>query len=242
MAQIQGGHMVSEPVASTRQPGTFMNVGSVLAIASMTLFVAGFIFIAFYASATGGSHLRYLGVGWLTACAAFAAGCLVGLVLGIPRFVSSGGLRQNVQAQVLPGITTTTSRGKANGTGGGAVPTGTEAQSATLEPAGQPKTNTDSPSSDFSPSTNLAEISDWLTKLLLGAGLVELTRLGKPLAGLVDSVARGLQGVSSTAAISGPAVVIAAAILITYLVLGFLDGYVITTLWYGRRLARYGGA
>jgi hypothetical protein len=234
--------MVSKPLASKRQFGTSMNVGTVLAIASMTLFVAGFIFIAFYASATGGSHLRYLGVGWLTACAAFAAGCLVGLVLGIPRFVSSGGLRHDVQAQVLPGPSTTaSSSGKAKDTAAEAVPTDTEAQQATPEAVGQPKTTDDSASSDFSPSTNLAEISDWLTKLLLGAGLVELTRLGKPLAGLVDGVARGLQGVSSTAAISGPAVVIAAAILITYLVLGFLDGYVVTTLWYGRRLARYGG-
>lgn len=228
--------MVSQSLAGKRRFETLMNVSTVLAIASMTLFVAGFVFIGFYASATGGSHLRYLGVGWLTACAAFASGCLVGLVLGIPRFVSSGGLRHDVQAQVLPG-----SSPKVKDTGAEAAPAGTEAQQATPAAATQVNTTADSASSDFSPSTNLAEISDWLTKLLLGAGLVGLTRLGKPLAGLVDSVARGLQGVSSTAAISGPAVVIAAAILITYLVLGFLDGYVITTLWYGRRLARYGG-
>jgi hypothetical protein len=235
--------MVGKLLARTRQPGPFMSVGTVLAIASTTLFVAGFIFIGFYASATGGSHLRYLGVGWLTACAAFAAGCLVGLVLGIPRFVSSGGLRHDVQAQVLPRTSITAApSGKPSEPGDKAAPAGADEQQDTPEPTNKPKIAADSSSSNFSPSTNLAEISDWLTKLLLGAGLVELTRLGRPLAGLVDSVARGLQGVSSTAAISGPAVVIAAAILITYLVLGFLDGYVITTLWYGGRLARYDGA
>ena len=40
----------------------------------------------------------------------------------------------------------------------------------------------------FSPSTNLAEISDWLTKLLLGAGLVSLSRLGGPIGRLIDDV------------------------------------------------------
>lgn len=41
-------------------------------------------------------------------------------------------------------------------------------------------------------------MSDWLTKLLLGAGLVQLTHLG----------------------------------------LGFLVGYVTTTLWYGRNVSK----
>jgi hypothetical protein len=35
-------------------------------------------------------------------------------------------------------------------------------------------------------------VSDWLTKLLLGAGLVQLTRLGAPISQLIDSVAAGL--------------------------------------------------
>jgi hypothetical protein len=85
----------------------------------------------------------------------------------------------------------------------------------------------------FEPSTNLAEISDWLTKLLLGAGLVSLTRLGPPLGRLINTVARGL-GPHGMA--TGAAVDIAAAILIGYAVLGFLAGYLATTLWYGKRL------
>jgi hypothetical protein len=233
--------MFRAPLLGIRQSGSLRNVGSVLAIASMTLFLFGLVFIALYAAATSGSHLRYLGVGWLTACAAFASGCLIGLVVGIPRFVSSGGLRHEVQAQVSPKASRT---GAPHGTAGvAAAEAGTavaDAQQGAPEPASQRQSTPNSLASNFSPSSNLAEISDWLTKLLLGAGLVELTRLGRPLSGLVDSVARGLQGTSSTTAISGPAVVIAAAILVLYLVLGFLDGYVITTLWYGRRLASYG--
>jgi len=50
------------------------------------------------------------------------------------------------------------------------------------------------------PEQQLAKVSDWLTKLLLGAGLVSLTQLGKPLSHLVDTVARGVDGVPLGAA------------------------------------------
>ena len=49
-----------------------------------------------------------------------------------------------------------------------------------------------SQASRFATSTNLAEVSDWLTKLLLGAGLVSLTKIGAPLGHLIDTVAAGL--------------------------------------------------
>jgi hypothetical protein len=88
------------------------------------------------------------------------------------------------------------------------------------------------------PSTNLAEISDWLTKLLLGAGLVELTRLGQPLSELIDNVARGLGGATASGGVTESAVVIAASIMITYVILGFLGGYLTTAFWYGRVLQR----
>lgn len=42
------------------------------------------------------------------------------------------------------------------------------------------------------PHTNLEEIADWLTKLILGAGLVELTRLKAPIAQLASFMARGV--------------------------------------------------
>jgi hypothetical protein len=50
----------------------------------------GAILIILYGSSTVGPHLRYISVGLFTACAAFLVGDLTGLVLGIPRIVSSG--------------------------------------------------------------------------------------------------------------------------------------------------------
>src|SRR6202034_3244068 len=38
-------------------------------------------------------------------------------------------------------------------------------------------------------NSNLSDVSDWLTKLLLGAGLVQLGRIGSPVAHLIDTVA-----------------------------------------------------
>ena len=86
---------------------------------------------------------------------------------------------------------------------------------------------------EYTPSSNLAEVSDWLTKLLLGAGLVQLTRLGAPVAHLIDNIAAGLH---STAASASGAKVAAGAILFGYTITGILVGYVMTTLWYQRKI------
>lgn len=90
-------------------------------------------------------------------------------------------------------------------------------------------------SDPYSPSSNLAEVSDWLTKLLLGAGLVQLTRLATPISHLIDNIAAGLTAATSTGA-SSAAKVMAGSILFGYLVIGMLDSYVVTTMWYQNKL------
>jgi len=182
--------------------GLLQQVTPYLASTSYLLFSIGFVFIGCYAFSNGGKYLGNMAVGWLTAYAAFAVGGLAGLVVGIPRFISSGALRRDVETGQVPALK-----------------------------AGQAD---QSQLSSVSPSSNLAEISDWLTKLLLGAGLVELTRLGRPLGTLIDDVASGLGSASSSGKVFG------AALLLTYVTLGFIDVYVITTLWYGKHLQQLG--
>jgi len=89
------------------------------------------------------------------------------------------------------------------------------------------------PGGRYSPSPNLPEVSDWLTKLLLGAGLVQLTHLGAPVGALIDHVAGGMY---ETSAFAGSAKVMAGALLIGYTGIGILTGYVITASWYLKRL------
>lgn len=204
-----------------RRAGPSSATALILAMASGVLFIAGFVFIGFYVYSVNGPHLRFLGAGFLTASAAFVVGCLVGLVVGIPRFVSSGALRHDMEAR------------RAVARKGAAPPAAAPSADVAADDQFSPV-----PSSQLTPSTNLAEISDWLTKLLLGAGLVELTRLGRPLSTLVNSVARAMQDVAPGAKLPASSVVVAAGILAMYVVLGFLDGYVVTTVWYGKYLER----
>jgi hypothetical protein len=105
----------------------------------------------------------------------------------------------------------------------------------TREPGARAHPTADDDGVAWTPSTNLAEISDWLTKLLLGAGLVGLTSLGAPTAALVRNVARGMSDPGAPEA-SGASLVAAAAVLLLFTVLGFVMGYVLTTLWYSRAL------
>ena len=60
-----------------------------------------------------------------------------------------------------------------------------------------------------------------------------LTRLGAPVAQLIDNIAAGLH---STAASASGAKVAAGAILFGYTITGILVGYVMTTLWYQRKI------
>ncbi len=71
--------------------------------------------------------------------------------------------------------------------------------------------------------TNLGQIADWLTKILVGLGLTQVTNIPKQLGLLGDYVARGLGGTNDAS------VFILAVILLLY-ICGFFVGYLWTTL------------
>ena len=86
-------------------------------------------------------------------------------------------------------------------------------------------------------NANLVEISDWLTKIIVGVGLVELHSIPARLGKLSYDLAPSLQPTSGAGAPSfaeplafGQAVGL--AILIFYFVLGFLRGYVWTMIFF----------
>jgi hypothetical protein len=87
----------------------------------------------------------------------------------------------------------------------------------------------------FAPGTSLEQISDWFTKLLLGAGLVQLGALGQWVSGLVEGISSALVGSGAAGALPA-ARVVAGSLLALYGALGFMFGYISTTLWYRRRL------
>ncbi|WP_395294891.1 hypothetical protein ACF9IK_16115 [Kitasatospora hibisci] len=75
----------------------------------------------------------------------------------------------------------------------------------------------------YAPNTNLEQVSDWLTKVLLGVGLTQLGSLGERMHELGSALAPALGGEEG-------AVPFAAALVLYFLVLGFLAGWLVTRL------------
>ncbi|ARF79219.1 hypothetical protein ACIG0C_02710 [Kitasatospora aureofaciens] len=85
------------------------------------------------------------------------------------------------------------------------------------------KSGSGEPQGSYAPNTNLEQVSDWLTKVLLGVGLTQLGSLGERLHKLGASLAPVLGGGDAAAPF-------AAALVLHFLVLGFLAGWLVTRL------------
>jgi hypothetical protein len=75
----------------------------------------------------------------------------------------------------------------------------------------------------YTANTNLEQISDWLTKILVGVGLIQLGRAPGTLGRLVDALADGLGGRASDRLMVG-------AVLVFFPIFGFLTTYLLTRL------------
>lgn len=73
-------------------------------------------------------------------------------------------------------------------------------------------------------NTNLEQISDWLTKIIVGIGLIELRRLPEFLNRSSAFIANGLGA-------TGDNQPVAAAIIIYFGIIGFLGGYTVTRIY-----------
>ncbi|MFD5467823.1 hypothetical protein ACFWIQ_34175 [Kitasatospora sp. NPDC127059] len=85
------------------------------------------------------------------------------------------------------------------------------------------KSGSGEPQGSYAPNTNLEQVSDWLTKVLLGVGLTQLGSLGERLHQLGTALAPVLGGADAAAPF-------AAALVLYFLVLGFLAGWLVTRL------------
>jgi len=79
----------------------------------------------------------------------------------------------------------------------------------------------------YLPSTNLEQVSDWLTKILIGVGLVELRGIGSALSKGGEIVANSL-----TDAPYGTSI-ITQAVSVIFVIGGFLSGFMWTRIYYG---------
>jgi len=134
----------------------------------------------------------------LVGFACLVAGGLVGFLFGIPRVLQS-------DAPAAPALAPASSGdGTPASTGGG--------------PANGYR---------LAVNTNLEQISDWLTKIIVGVGLIELKSLPGKLNELATQLAIGLG--SAPAPYAGQ--LLALGLLIYFPVLGFIGGYLLTRLF-----------
>ncbi len=73
----------------------------------------------------------------------------------------------------------------------------------------------------YAPNTNLEEISDWLTKILVGVGLVQIHQVS----GAIEDLANGLEP-----GLGSQGFTVAVALLISFAITGFVGAYLYTRL------------
>ncbi len=82
---------------------------------------------------------------------------------------------------------------------------------------------------EYVPNTNLEQVSDWLTKILVGVGLTQLGAIGDALGDLVAAGGAALGGQAGDSVFAGGLMIYCATI-------GFLAGYISTTLFLYARI------
>ncbi|MEU4693856.1 hypothetical protein [Actinoplanes sp. NPDC023714] len=90
--------------------------------------------------------------------------------------------------------------------------------------------DTAAPGRRYRANTNLEQISDWLTKILVGVGLVQIGELSRIGGTLLNGIAPALGGTATSVPFGG-------ALLCYFSILGFLDGWLLTQLYLGRALS-----
>jgi hypothetical protein len=145
------------------------------------------------------------GFSLLVALTAFSVSGLLGFLFGVPR----GGVYFSKSEAIVEA--------------GAKAETPPESSTATDERA----------ANVFVSNSNLIEVSDWLTKILVGLGLMQLPNIPSALHGLGEWLAKayrsGLPG--STTSLEDLTVTMAICIVIFFACMGFIIGYLETQLW-----------
>jgi len=147
------------------------------------------------AAARSATAARFAAVLWAAACC--AVGGFVGFIFGIPRTLSSDTARTEIAASP-----STPNRPA-------------PAEALNPPPRSAPSTAV---------NTNLEQISDWLTKIIVGVSLVNSERIGWAMYDTAETMAASIAyGKSGTS--------LALAVMVYFGVVGLLGGYLLTRLF-----------
>jgi FtsH-binding integral membrane protein len=177
-------------------------------------------------AATRADFRTTFGIGVLVLGATALVGASLGFLFGIPKSVSEGAVASGGSAGAAGGGTT----GAANRD---AAKTDADGAPAAAGKGGQAPAGT----APYATNTNLEQISDWLTKIIVGVSLTQVGTIRAEFLKLAEFLAPALAaGVDGDGAAVAKAV---AAIIIVYgLTGGFLAGYLLTRLFLTGALSR----
>lgn len=91
-----------------------------------------------------------------------------------------------------------------------------------------------SSSATYRPNTNIEDISDWLTKIIVGVGLVQFREIGEFLKGLSVELGQALVS-QSRAQTQAEAASFVQALIIYFFVAGIIQGYLLTRMYLSKR-------
>jgi len=115
--------------------------------------------------------LDVLGILLVTAFASFASGGIIGFLFGIPHSLQQNTLiSSNTPNSTNSVATSTNTAGNTNDSSTATAQKVTTTSAAFLDANQQAKSN-------YTPSTNLEQIADWLTKIIVGVGLIEIHKI-----------------------------------------------------------------
>jgi hypothetical protein len=157
---------------------------------------------------TWSGFFQYASAGLLLAAASASVGGLLGFLFGIPRSLQ-GDAKPSAPPAPAPGPKPNPAQGAAAGAGTpdpSPSPAAPEAQRAVA---------------GLAVNTNLEQISDWLTKILVGVGLTNIRELGQRLHAIAVVAAPPLGG----------SVEIALFTMISFSIWGFFAAYLLTRLF-----------
>lgn len=158
--------------------------------------------------------MRWAALLWAGAC--LAVGSFIGFIFGIPRSLSSDTARTGAPAQP-PEIEP--DKGKS-------LLGETPAKNQSVADGRGPSTAV---------NTNLEQISDWLTKIIVGVSLVNSEKIGQVMLRAAGTMADSIGGGAERQSL-------ALAIMVYFSVVGLLGGYLLTRLFLQRAFDTAGNA
>lgn len=162
------------------------------------------------------SGLSIAGVALLIAASAAAVGGFLGFLFAVPRAASRIGRTPSVSESARTAADAAKAAMNSGSLGEPTVAAAT-ASAVAAAVAAQDEQSTSGVNS------NLSDVSDWLTKILVGVGLTQIANVGPAFGDLTGVLAPSLGNLAGSQAVAG-------ATLVLFLTVGFLAAYLETRL------------